>query len=170
MRDSVREIDSDGARLSRSIRPIPIIAQNLEASDRLSEKQRNGSKISVASCLAITTELVLLRSARVVNHVPEVVFTLLLIRVLFNEILLVWKLQDDSEEAEQRKHYVRVKGFGKVLYFREMGLQEWWLLVFALEVLGEFRDVVDFDVVLDWLIDTTTCTTPTLFPLVSCHL
>jgi hypothetical protein len=91
----------------------------------------------------------LLRGALAIDHVPEVVFALLLVRMLFDEVLFVWELQNDGEQAQQREDHVGVKCPCEDLDFWEMCLHQVRLWVPALEVLGELRDIEHFDVVLD---------------------
>ena len=85
-----------------------------------------------------------------VDHVAEVVFGLFRIRVLLDEIVLVGQLQDHGEEAEKGQDNVGVQSALERLNLVEVCFEEVGLVVVsASEVVCEFGNVVNLNVVLD---------------------
>lgn len=83
----------------------------------------------------------------VVNHVPEMVLAFLLIGMLFDEIFLVWQLQDNGKKSQKWKDNVIVECAGKDLYLGKMRLYQIRLFIPTLEIFGELGNIEDFNVV-----------------------
>lgn len=54
----------------------------------------------MSGCLTIAASFVFFEGPRAVEHVAEMIFALLLVRVLFGEVFFVGELEDDGEETE----------------------------------------------------------------------
>lgn len=145
VRDGVCQVDRDGARLGRHIRPIPIVAQDLQADDGLAEQKRDGAEVGVAALLAIVACFPLLFRPRMIEHVPEMVLALLLISVLLDEVFLVGQLQDNREQAQERKNHVRMQRLLERFDFGHVSLQQVWVVILAQEIRGELGDVEDLN-------------------------
>lgn len=147
VRDGVSEVDGDGSGLCGDPGPVAVFAEDLEPRDGLAEEQREGPEIGVSACGAVFCFGPFGLRAWVVDHVSAVVLALAVVRVLLDEVVFVRELEDDGEETQQGEDDVCVESFLKGFDFREVGLEEIGLAVFAAEVVCEFGEVVDFDVV-----------------------
>jgi hypothetical protein len=80
-------------------------------------------------------------------HVPEVVFALHVVDVIFDQLVLIGKLEDDGEEAQELVYNFFVALPAEVLDFLDVVLQNRRLSTLVVSV--EFGEVVDLDVVDD---------------------
>src|SRR5688500_5499538 len=96
---------------------------------------------------ATTTGFPFLWCTLVIDHVTKVIFGLLLIRMLLDEVVFVWQLQDDGEKPEKWEHHVRMQSPGEMLNILDMSLKQRRLRIFSFEVTGELGNVVDLNVV-----------------------
>lgn len=150
MRDGVCEVDGNGAGLCGYPGPFAIVAEDLQSGDGLAEEEGDGAEIGVAGCLAVAAGFVFFRRALVVDHVAEMVFALLVVGVLVDEIFFVWELENDGEETEEGKNNIGMESFGENFDFGKVSLDERRLSIFAFEIFGEFGNVVDLDIVFDF--------------------
>ena len=67
------------------------------------------------------------------------------VAVLLGQVLLVRELEHDWKEAQQWQDDVVVKRLGENFDLRQVRLEQVWLIIFALEFLGEFGKVVDLN-------------------------
>jgi len=72
---------------------------------------------------------VLLWGPLAILHVPEVVFTPLLVRVLVDKVVLIGQLQHDREESQQGKHDIVVQRLGKDFNVCDVSLEQIWLVI-----------------------------------------
>jgi len=105
---------------------------------------------------------VLLRSTLPLDQIAEVIFAVFLVGVLLHEVLFIGKLQNDGKETQKWKHDIRMECFYNDLNLREMGLDQVRLWVFALEVLGELRDVENLNIISHIADLATACSAPTI--------
>lgn len=81
--------------------PITLVVEDLQPTDRLAEKQRDGTKIGMARGIELTDELVLFKGSGSVVHVSKMILALYIVLVISHELVLVRKLKEDSEELQQ---------------------------------------------------------------------
>jgi hypothetical protein len=98
-------VDRDGPVLGSHPLPLSFGVENLKGSYRLSEKQSHSSQVSVAGTIQLADLLVLLGAASCVVHVAQVVLTLDVVLVVFDQLILIRKLKENGEEAEQLLYY-----------------------------------------------------------------
>lgn len=88
-----------------------------------------------------------LEGTSLVVHVAEVVFSLDVVYMVADELVLVWELEQVGEELEQFDDDLLVAFAAKGFDLFAMVLEDGW--VDALVVAVEFGQVVDLDVVSD---------------------
>ena len=145
--DCISKVDRDRARLRGHISPVPILAQDLQPSDRLAKEQRYGPEIGVAAAPAEAARFVLLGGAFVVDHIPEVILAPLLIRMLLNQVFLIRQLQHNRKQSQQGQYHICMQRFVECLNLIQMRLYEIRMMILALEILGELGEIVHLDII-----------------------
>jgi hypothetical protein len=82
-----------------------------------------------------------------VVHVPEMIFAFHVIDVILDQLVLIGKLEDDGEEAEELVHNFFVALPAEVLDLLDVVLQSGRLSTLVVSV--EFGKVIDLDIVYD---------------------
>lgn len=99
----------------------------------------------MAALSSIIRSLVLFLCAGIVQHVAEVILTLLVESVLLHQVVLVGELKNDGEEPQQRKNHILVESPLKDLDLGQVCLDQIRMVILAFKVgckLGDCNLVV----------------------------
>lgn len=107
-RQGITGIDRDGPILRTHPLPLAFGIEDLQCGYWLAEKKSNRSQVCVTWTVQIADLLVFVYAARSVVHVAEVVFTFGFILMIADELVFVWELEKDGEEAEELLNHFRV--------------------------------------------------------------
>ena len=138
-------VDGDGSILRLDPFPVALGVEDLECGYRLAEEQSHATKIGVAGTVKLSHFLVLFRSTRGVVHITEMILAAVIVKVILDELFFIGQLKQQSEEAQQLHHDLRVTLAAKLFNLLDVGLQHIGLCTLVEAI--EFRKVVHLDVV-----------------------
>lgn len=96
----VAGVDCDGSVLRPHPLPFSLGVKDLKRSHWLSEKQSHSSQVGVTGTVQLPDLLVLLGATSRIMHVAQMVLALHIVQMVFDKLVLIWKLEENSEEAE----------------------------------------------------------------------
>lgn len=105
---SVTSVDGNSGVLRLDPSPLSLGTENLQSSDRLTEEQSDAAEIGVAGTVEFADFLILFVGTSGVVHVPEMVFAAVVVAVIDDQLVLVWKLKEDGKEAKELRDHVLV--------------------------------------------------------------
>lgn len=99
----ISSVARDAALDRLDIFPVPLRCFDLQARHVLGEQQRQTAKVRVPALGVPLGEIPFLLRPHIVDHVPEVVVRVLVVRMRIDEVVF-WKLEDDGHEDEELAH------------------------------------------------------------------
>ena len=97
----IADVDSDGLVLRLDPLPLLLRVQDLQSGNGLAEEKCDASKISVTWRVKLADLRVELRRASSVVHVSEMIFSLDVVLVVFDQLIFIGEFEDDGKEAKE---------------------------------------------------------------------